>query len=125
MQIANPNLVVEKQTVKKWVHRHPKTPLKEIFKNYDLTGLGVWIAFSLWRPPAAELLVVQQPHLEKVVEGSGCALGLLPFLCHHFGPLLGVARGHFAQEKLEPDLAHLERARKKGKRLVCNYWVKI
>ena len=112
MQIANPDLIVEKQTLKKGMNWHPKAPLKEIFENYDLTGPGIWVAFSLRRPPASKLLVMQQPHLNEVVEGSGGALGLLPFFHHHLGPLLGVALGHFCTRKLELDLVYLEAMRK-------------
>jgi len=41
VQIANPDLIVEKQNLKKGMHWHPKAPLKEIFENDDLTGSGV------------------------------------------------------------------------------------
>jgi hypothetical protein len=99
MQIANPNLVVQKQTLQKGMNRDPKAPLKEIFENYDLTGSGIWVAFSLQRPRAAKLLVMQQPHHDKVVEGPGGAPGLLPLFHHHLGPLLGVALGHFLCKK--------------------------
>ena len=95
VQIANPDLVVKKQTLKKRMNWHPKTPFEEILKYYDLSGLRIWVAFSLWRPPAAKLLVMQQPHLDEVIEGPSGAPGLLPFFGHHLGPLLGVALSHF------------------------------
>ena len=38
---------------------------------------------------------MQEPHPDEVVEGFCVALGLLPFLGHHLGPLLGVALRHF------------------------------
>jgi hypothetical protein len=97
VQIANPNLIVEKKALKKWMHWHPKAPLKEIFKYNDLTVSGVSVAFSLRCPPATELYCATT-HLDKVIERPGGALGFLPFLCHHLDPLLRVAFGHFVQE---------------------------
>ena len=38
---------------------------------------------------------MQESHLDAVVERSCAAPGLLPFLGHHLGPLLGVALRHF------------------------------
>jgi hypothetical protein len=58
VQIAYPDLVEDKHTLKKGMHRHPKAPLKNIFENNNITGSRVWIAFSLRCPPAAELLVM-------------------------------------------------------------------
>jgi len=51
MQIANPNLMIQKTLEKKrkW---DPETPLKEIFKNDDLTRSRIRVAFSKGHPPA-------------------------------------------------------------------------
>jgi len=59
VQIANPDLIVKKQTLKKRMNRHPKTPFEEILEYYNLTGLRIRVAFSLWCPLAAKLLVMQ------------------------------------------------------------------
>jgi hypothetical protein len=32
MQIANPNLIIQTETLEEWMDRNPKTPLEEIFK---------------------------------------------------------------------------------------------
>jgi len=40
VQIADPDLIVKKKTLKKRVDRNPKAPLEKIFKNYDLTARG-------------------------------------------------------------------------------------
>ena len=68
VQIANPNLIVEKQAVKKWMHRHPKTPLNEIFKDNDLTGDG-----SHYRPiinyqldPKGEEAIILYTHMHFI-----------------------------------------------------------
>ena len=73
---------------------NPKAPFEEILKNNNLTGVGVGVALPLWRPPPAELLVVQQSHSDEVIEGPRAALGLFPFLGHQLGPLLRVALCH-------------------------------
>ena len=58
VQIADPDLIVEKKALKKRMDGNPKTPLEEILKNNNLTGAGVGVALPLWCPPAAELLVM-------------------------------------------------------------------
>jgi hypothetical protein len=58
MQIADPNLVVQTETVEEWVNRNPKTPLEEIFKNDYLTRLGIGVAIATCWPPSSKLLVV-------------------------------------------------------------------
>jgi len=67
---------------------NPKSPFEVIIKDYDLTGAGVGVTLSLWCPPAAELLVVQEPHSDEVVERPRGAPKLFPLLRHHLGPLL-------------------------------------
>jgi len=52
MQIANPNLIIQKRTLEKRMNWDPKTPLKEIFKNDDLTRSRTGEAFSKGRPLA-------------------------------------------------------------------------
>jgi len=59
VQVADPNLIVKKKALEERVDRNPKAPLEKIFKNYNLTGTGVGLAFPFRRPPAAELLVVK------------------------------------------------------------------
>jgi len=59
VQVADPDLIVKKKALEERVDRNPKSPLEKIFKNYDLTGTGVGVAFPFRRPPAAELLVVK------------------------------------------------------------------
>jgi len=58
VQIADPDLIVEKKPLEKRMDGNPKAPLEEILKNNNLTGARVGVALPLWRPPAAELLVV-------------------------------------------------------------------
>jgi len=58
VQIADPDLIVKKQPLNKWVNRHPKSPLEKFRKNDNLIGAGIWVAFPIRCPPAAELLVV-------------------------------------------------------------------
>jgi hypothetical protein len=47
MQNANPNLIVQTQPLEERMNRNPKSPLEEIFKYNDLTGLGVGEAFRV------------------------------------------------------------------------------
>ena len=75
MQIADPNLVIQKKALMKWMNRHPKPPLEKIFKNNDLTSSGIRVTLPFWLPPAAKLLVMQKPHLGEVIEGPRGALG--------------------------------------------------
>jgi hypothetical protein len=51
---------------------NPKPPLEIIVKNYNLTSTRVGVTFPLWYSPAAKLLIVQESHLDEVVEGSCC-----------------------------------------------------
>ena len=37
MQIANPNLIVKTEALKKRMYRNPKSLLKEVFEHHDLT----------------------------------------------------------------------------------------
>jgi len=37
MQIANPNLVVKTESLKKRMYWNPKTPFKDILEHHDLT----------------------------------------------------------------------------------------
>jgi len=59
VQVADPDLIVKMKALEDRMDGNPKTPLEEIFKNYNLTGTGVGVAFPFRRPPAAELLVVK------------------------------------------------------------------
>ena len=94
MQVADPDLIVKKKALKERMDRNPKTPLKEIFENNNLTGMGVGVAFPFRRPPAAEFFVMQQTHLDEVVEGPHAAPGLFPLLRHQIGPFLRVTLRH-------------------------------
>ena len=78
---------------------NPKSPFEVIIKDYDLTGAGVGVTLSLWCPPAAELLVVQEPHSDEVVEGPRVAPRLFPLFGHHLGPLLRIALCHCRSRK--------------------------
>ena len=69
MQIANPNLVVQTETLKERVYGNPKTPLKEVFENHDLTWLWIGVPLALWCTPSYELLVVEYPHGDEVFNG--------------------------------------------------------
>jgi hypothetical protein len=46
MQVANPNLIIEKQTLEKEMNWNPETPLKEVFENNNLTSSWILEAFS-------------------------------------------------------------------------------
>jgi len=100
VQIANPDLIVEKKTLEKRMNGNPNTPLKEILEDNNLTGAGVAVALSLRRPPSSKFLIVQKPLFDKVIEGSCVASGLFPFLGHHLGSLLGIALHHFGSWRL-------------------------
>ena len=63
MQVADPNLIVKKKALEERMDGNPKTPLEEIFKNDNLTGARVGVAFSLWRPPRKERLHSYPVHL--------------------------------------------------------------
>ena len=95
VQIADPNLIIKKQPLKKRMDRHPKPLLEKIVKNNDLTSAGIRVTLPFRCSPAAKLLVVQKPHLDEVIEGPRGALRFLPLLGHHFGPLLRVTLSHF------------------------------
>jgi len=55
VQIANPNLIVKEKTLEKRMNGNPKSPLKKIFKNYDLIGARVGLAspFGALQPPSS------------------------------------------------------------------------
>jgi hypothetical protein len=41
VQIADPDLVVKKQSLKKWMKWYPKSPLEKILKYDNLTSSGI------------------------------------------------------------------------------------
>ena len=82
MQIANPNLVVKTEPLKKRMYRNPKSPLKEVFEHHDLTWLWIGVPLALRRTPSYELLVVEYPHGDEVFNGLLVAFRLPPFLRH-------------------------------------------
>jgi hypothetical protein len=59
MQIANPNLVIQTETLEERMDRNPKTPLEEIFKDNYLTMLGIGVAIAARWPPSSKLPVVK------------------------------------------------------------------
>jgi len=99
VQIANLNLIVKEKTLKKRMNGNPKSPFEVILKDYDLTGAGVGVTLSLWCPPGAELLVVQESHSDEVVEGPRVAPRLFPLFGHHLGPLFRIALRHYRRRK--------------------------
>jgi hypothetical protein len=97
MQIANPNLVVQAETLKERVYWNPKTPFEEIFENHDLTWLWIREAFSFRCAPSSEGFVVEHSHGDKVFDGVLVASRLPPLLRHDFAFLLGVFSRHYAK----------------------------
>jgi hypothetical protein len=69
MQNANPNLIVKAKTLEERMNRNPKSPLEEILEYNDLTGLGIREAFQVRRSPASELLVMEHPQADELVDG--------------------------------------------------------
>jgi hypothetical protein len=69
MQIANPNLVIQTETLEEWMHRNPKTSLEEIFKDNYLTRLGIGVAVTARWPPSSKLLVVKHAQADEVIDG--------------------------------------------------------
>jgi len=80
VQVADPDLIVKKKALEERMDRNPKAPLEEIFKNDNLTGAGVGVAFPFRCPRAAELLIMKQTHSDEVVEGPRAAPGFLTLL---------------------------------------------
>ena len=69
MQIANPNLIIGAKALEERMNRNPESPLEEIFKFYDLTWPGIWVAFVFQRAPSAELFVVNHPNGDEIIDG--------------------------------------------------------
>jgi hypothetical protein len=69
MQIADPNLVIQTETLQKRMDRNPKTPLEEIFEDDYLTRLGIRVAVAARWPPSCQLPVVQYAQPDEVVDG--------------------------------------------------------
>ena len=127
VQIANPDLIVKKKALKERVNRNPKPPLEKIFKNYDLTRTRVGVAFPFRCSPAAELLIVQQPHSNEVVEGSRAAPGFFHSLAIisalFFESLFTIdALGRTLNWVLK--MAMVGGSSGKGRRFVSKCWVK-
>ena len=61
MQIANPNLIVKIEPLKKRMYRNPKSPFKEILEHHDLTWLWIGVPLALRRMPSYELLCCGVP----------------------------------------------------------------
>jgi len=86
VQVADPDLIVKTKALKERMNWNPKSPLKIIFKNYNLTSTRVGVTLPFRCSPVAELLIVYKPHLDEVVEGPCVAPRLLPLLGHHLSP---------------------------------------
>jgi hypothetical protein len=69
MQIANPNLVVKAKALEERMNRNLISPLEEIFEYNDLTGLGIREAFRVRRSLASELLVMEHPQANEIIDG--------------------------------------------------------
>ena len=82
MQIANPNLIVKTEPLKKRMYRNPKSPFKEVFEHHDLTWLWIGVPLALRRTPSCELLVVEYPHGDETFNGLLVASRFPPFLRH-------------------------------------------
>ena len=95
MQIANPNLVVKTEPLKKRMHRNSKSLFKEIIEHYDLTWLWIGVPLALRRTPSCELLVVEYPHGDEVFNGLLVAFRLPPFFRHDPCFLLRITFCHF------------------------------
>ena len=95
MQIANPNLVVKTEPLKKWMRRNSKSPFKEILEHHDLTWLWIGVPLALWRTPSCELLIVEYPHGDEVFNGLLVVFRLPPFLRHDPCFLLRITFRHF------------------------------
>jgi hypothetical protein len=68
MQIANPNLVIQTETLEERMDRNPKTSLEEIFKDNYLTRLGIGVAVAARWPPFSKLSVVKHAQADEVVD---------------------------------------------------------
>ena len=95
VQIADPGLIIQQQPLKKRMNRVPETPLKKVFKYNNLTISWIWQAFPRWCRPVAELLIVQIPHFDKLIDGFCSGFRFLPLLRHHLRSFLCVAHGHW------------------------------
>ena len=82
MQIANPNLIVKTEPLKKRLHLNSKSSFKEILEHHDLTWLWIGVPLALQRMPSYELLVVEYPHGDEVFNGLLVAFQFPPFLRH-------------------------------------------
>ena len=82
MQIANPNLLVKIEPLKKQMYWNPKSPFKEVFEHHNLTWLWIGVPLALRRTPSYELLVVEYPHGDEVFNGLLIAFRFPPFLRH-------------------------------------------
>jgi len=69
MQIANPNLIVQAETLHKRMDRNPKTPLEEIFEDNYLTRLGIGVAIAARWMPSSKLPVVKHAQPDEVLDG--------------------------------------------------------
>ena len=94
MQIANPNLVVKTEPLKKRMYRNPKSPFKEVFEHHDLTWLWIGVPLAFWRTPSCKLLVVEYSHGDEVFNGLLIASRFPPFLRHDSCFLLRITFRH-------------------------------
>jgi hypothetical protein len=94
MQIADSNLVIQAETMKKRMDRNPKTPLEEIFEDDYLTRLGIGVAVAVYWSPSYKIPVVKHAQFDEVVDGRFGGFRLPPFLPHHFGSFRRLCLGH-------------------------------
>jgi hypothetical protein len=69
MQIANPNLIIQRKTLKEGMNWNPKAPLEEIFEDNYLTRMGIGVAIAARCPPSCKLPVVKHAQADEVVDG--------------------------------------------------------
>ena len=78
MHIANPNIIVKIEPLKKWMYRNPKSSFKEVFEHHDLTWLWIGVPLALLRTPSCELLVVEYSHGDEVFNGLYFSISTTP-----------------------------------------------
>ena len=130
MQIANPDLIVKEKTLKKRMNGNPKSPFELIFKNYDLTGVGVGVTLSgALQPPSSWLC--RSPILTRslrdlmVLRDFFHSLAIISAL--FFESLFAIiAVGKALSWELRMlGMAKAGGSNGKGRRLLHNCWVKI
>ena len=130
MQIANPDLIVKEKTLKKRMNGNPKSPFEAIFKNYDLTGVGVGVTLSgALQPPSSWLCRTPIPtrSLRDLVVLRDFFHSLAIISALFFESLFAiVAVGKALSWELRMlGMVKAGGSNGKGRRLLRNCWVKI